>query len=105
MRPLVAAWKTERARMHGGAIVPVGGAPDGVAWTGFISAAADGKGGYALLFRELNVKAEYALDLSGLVTGATRATVLGGRGTARVEDGVLTVNVPEKLDFVWMKLE
>jgi alpha-galactosidase len=105
MRPLVAAWKIERARMHGGAIMPVGAAPDGVAWTGFVSAAADGKGGYALLFRELNARAEYALDLGGLVSGATRATVLGGRGTAKVSDGKLAANVPETLDFVWVKLE
>jgi alpha-galactosidase len=105
MKPLVAAWKAERSRMHGGATVPVGAAPDGVAWTGFATAAADGKGGYALLFRELNERAEFALDLAGLVPGATRATVLGGRGTARVSDGALTVNVPEKLDFVWVKLE
>jgi alpha-galactosidase len=105
MRPLVAAWKAERARLHGGAILPVGGAPDGVAWTGFVSAAADGKGGYALLFRELNAQPDYVLDFDGLVSGATRATVLGGRGTAKVSDGKLAVNVPARLDFVWVKLE
>jgi alpha-galactosidase len=111
MKPLVAAWKAERARMHGGAIIPVGAAPDGVAWTGFVSAAADGKGGYALLFRELNASAEFSLDVArasrpcSLVPNAASATVLGGRGTAKVADGALTVNVPEKLDFVWVKLE
>ena len=105
MRPLVAAWKAERARMHGGAIVPVGAAPDGVAWTGFVSAAADGRGGYALLFRELNASAGYALDLAGLVSGATRATIIGGRGTAKITDDRLAVNVPEALDFVWVKLD
>jgi alpha-galactosidase len=111
MRPLVAAWKRERARMHGGAIVPVGAAPDGVAWTGFVSAAADGKGGYALLFRELNASAEFTLDVARasrpcpLIPNANRATVLGSRGTARMADGILTVIVPEKLDFVWVKLE
>ena len=115
MRPLVSAWKAERSRMHGGAIVPVGSAPDGVAWTGFVSAAADGQGGYALLFRELNAKADFTLDLGSdvaraprpcsLVPGATRATVLGGRGTAKVDGHTLTVNVPDTLDFVWVKLE
>ncbi len=105
MRPLVAAWKAERARMHGGAIVPVGTAPDGVEWTGFVSAAADGRGGYALLFRELNAKADYTLDLTGLVAGAAHATVIGGRGTAKITGNTLLVNVPEKLDFVWVRLE
>lgn len=113
MRPLVATWKRERDRMHGGAIIPVGDAPDGVAWTGFVSVAADGKGGYALLFRELNSRKEYSLALSSDVArapcvpvpGVTRATVLGGRGVARIADGALTVTVPEKLDFIWVKLE
>jgi len=104
MRPLVVAWKAERARMHGGAILPVGTAPDGVAWTGFVSAAEDGKGGYALLFRELNAKADCSLDLSGLMEKVTRVTVLSGRGTAKVSDDTLTVNVREKLDFIWVKL-
>jgi len=105
IRPLVTAWKRERARMHGGAIMPVGSAPDGVAWTGFVSAAADGKGGYALLFRELNASAEFALNAGRPFPPVLRATVLGGRGTAKVADGTLTVSVPEKLDFVWVKLE
>jgi hypothetical protein len=112
MQRLVATWKHERARMHGGAIIPVGDAPDGAAWTGFVSAAADGKGGYALLFRELNAQAEYSLALSsdvspsgGLVPGTTRASVLGGRGSARVANATLIVNVPQKLDFIWVKLD
>ena len=111
MKPIVVAWKRERARMHGGSIVPVGAAPDGVAWTGFVSAAADGKGGYALLFRELNASAEFSLEVArasrpcSLIPNASRATVIGGRGTANVSEGVLAVAVPEKLDFVWIKLE
>jgi alpha-galactosidase len=115
MSRLVEVWKRERQRMHCGAIVPVGGAPDGVMWTGFVSAAADGKGGYALLFRESNPQAGYCVALSAdagatsppgvLVAGATRATVLGGRGTARLANGTLVVSVPEKLDFIWVKLE
>lgn len=105
MRQLVATWKKERARMHGGAILPVGAAPDGVAWTGFVSAAADSKGGYALLFRELNASADYTLNLAGLVNGASRATVIGGRGTAKLVGDALSVTVPEKLDFIWIKIE
>lgn len=104
MKPIVATWKNERARLHGGVILPVGSAPDGVAWTGFVSAAADGQGGYALLFRELNDSAEHTLDLP-LIANPTRATVLGGRGTARIANGQLTVNIPEKLDFLWVKVE
>lgn len=30
---------------------------------------------------------------------------IGGRGTAKVSDGAFVVSVPEKLDFVWVRLE
>jgi len=104
MKPLVATWKAERERMHGGSIVPIGFAPDGVAWTGFASAASDGKGGYVLLFRELNESADFSLDLS-MLGQSSRATVIGGRGTARMENGRLAVTVPDALDFIWVKIE
>ena len=107
MRPLVAVWKRERANLHGGVTVPVGDAPDGLAWTGFATLGADGASAYALLFRELNARADFALDLKDAFDGArfARAEVIGGRGTAALSSGTaLSVKVPEKLDFVWVKL-
>ena len=106
-KPLVRTWKRERARMHGGTIFPVGDEPDGYAWTGFVSRAADGKGGYALVFRELNVRPNFRLDLSPWMgdNGCRTAEVIGGRGTASLADGrFLDVDVPAKLDFLWVKV-
>ena len=105
MRPLVAIWRRERVRFHGGDIVPVGGRPDGVAWTGFVSADADGRGGYALLFRELNPEAEYEQDLSELLSGIRRASVLAGRGSAELDKEKLRVSIPAPLDYLWVRLE
>ena len=106
LAPLVKTWKAERARWHGGVIHPVASRPDGVAWTGFLSEAPDGKGGYVLLFRELNEKSACALDLAPwFATCPTAATVIGGRGTGRLEGSVLRVEIPEKLDFLWLKLD
>ena len=102
LAPFVATWKGHRARLHGGVTFPVAARPDGVSWTGFVVACADG-GGYALLFRELSDTAEFALDLSPYVT-ADAATVLSPRGAARLEGATLRVRVPEKLDFVWVEL-
>lgn len=85
---------------------PVAGRPDGVAWTGFVSEASDGKGGYALLFRELNENGRFILDLAPIF-GDRRLKVegvIGGRGEATLAGTALAVNVPEKLDFVWVKL-
>ena len=104
--PLVRRWKEERARWHGGVMHPVAGRPDGVAWTGFVSEASDGKGGYALLFRELNENGRFTLDLAPIF-GDRRLKVegvIGGRGEATLAGTALAVNVPEKLDFVWVKL-
>ena len=106
-QPLVAAWKRERAALHGGTIVPIGSEPDGYSWTGFASLAPDGASGQAVLFREANARATTTLDL-GEVFGGLGATplvkVLGGRGQAHCAKGVLTATVPAKLDFVWLKL-
>ena len=103
LKPLVATWKRERSRYHGGTIVPVGSCPDGVSWTGFVSVGAGGAG-YALLFRELAEDAVFSLALPDALARATSAQVIGGRGTAAIADGRLTVNVPNTLDFVWVKL-
>ena len=60
-----------------------------MAWTGFVSETADGTGGYALHFRELNEKADFALDLSSVFGAATfsDAAVIVGRGTFVVGRG------------------
>ena len=105
MKPLVAAWKRERANLHGGSTIPVGAKPDGFAWTGFVTEGADGRSAYALVFRELNDAADYRLNLDGLVSGAfARAEVIGGRGTAQLAGDELVLKVPAKLDFIWVKL-
>ena len=104
---LVNVWKRERDRWYGGVMHPVGGRPDGVAWTGFVSEAADGAGGYVLLFRELNPSADFTLDLSGIFGKGFRAeaTVMAGRGNASLADGLLKVSVPEKLDYIWVRCD
>ena len=103
-RPLVARWRRERDDIHSGYIYPVGSPPDGMVWTGFLAAAKDG-GGHALMFRELSPNATFALDLSPYrMQGCVRAEVIGGRGTATVTDGMLSVSVPDSLGFVWVKM-
>ena len=104
---LVARWKRERDRWYGGVLHPVGARPDGVAWTGFVSEAADGTGGYALLFRELNPSADFALDLASIFGEDfdVTAKVIAGRGSARTDGARLFVSVPEKLDYLWVRLD
>ena len=106
LAPIVKTWKAERERWHGGVIHPVGSRPDGVAWTGFVSEAADGVGGYALLFRELNASERFTLDLAPIFGDCPLNVegVIGGRGAAAIEGSCLTVSIPETLDFLWVKI-
>ena len=103
MKPLVARWKGERANLHGGDTHPVGACPDGLSWTGFLTRAADGDGGYALLFRELAESQSFELDVAPYFA-ARSCEVIGGRGEAAVRGGRLSVTVPAKLGYVWVRL-
>ncbi|MBQ6137424.1 MAG: hypothetical protein IJI73_08655 [Kiritimatiellae bacterium] len=56
-----------------------------------------------ILFRELNAKRDFSLDL-GPFGSASSAEVLSPCGHAAVKDGVLSVAVPDALDFVWARI-
>jgi alpha-galactosidase len=104
--PLVATWKRERARMHGGTILPIGGAPDGAAWTGLASVMPDRRGAHVLAFRELNAGAEWSCTIPLLDGAATpRPPCSAAAGRREMRDGRLTVRVPAPLDFVWVRLD
>lgn len=103
-RPLVAKWKRERATLHGCVTVPVGGKPDGEAWTGFVSVGDNG-GGYALIFREGNARGDWQLDLRDYFPSENvAASVISGNGTASVVDGHLKVIIPGRLGYLWLSL-
>ena len=107
MRPLIATWKRERTNLHTGWTHPVGARPDGISWTGFVTEGADGESLYVLLFRELNEKTNFTLDLSPHLPKEWHLgepTLLGGRGTSALDGTCLSVDIPDKLDFIWLKL-
>ena len=102
-RPLIARWKRERERLHDCLAVPVGAKPDGVSWTGFVSVGDDC--GYALIFRELNARSGWELDLRPYFQERNlAASVLGGGGTASIDGGILHVDIPARLGYVWLSL-
>ena len=103
LAPFVAKWKLHRDRLHAGVVHPVGAKPDGVSWTGFVVASADGSGD-VILFRELNGSDGYTLDLAPYFGSVSVAEVLSPRGEAGLFHGELAVVVPSPLDFVWVRL-
>ena len=82
----------------------VGAKPDGFSWTGFVTSASDGNGGYALLFRECSDEQSFSFDLSQYFS-ASRVALLSGGGSARLDKQTLVVEVPKKLGYLWLKID
>lgn len=102
--PLVAEWKKQRPALFSGTILPIGEAPDGASWTGFVSVAADRHSGYALIFHEASQSKEWNCALPMFTEGVYKVTTLGGTGSAALSAGALHVNIPEAKQFLWVKL-
>lgn len=102
--PLVAAWKKEREAIFSGHIIPIGAAPDGNAWTGFSSVSKDGKSARVVVFRELNLDSTWSTELPLLAPKDATVTVLGGKGSASFENGILTTTVPETLQYLFLRI-
>ena len=104
-QPLIRTWKKERDAWYGGQMYPVGSPPDGFAWTGFASIKKNRKSGYVLLFRELSNESSFSFSVGSLLSeGLNACEVIAGRGSASLVDGQLRVDIPEKLDFLWVKI-
>lgn len=101
--PLIRHWKEHRAAIHGGTILPIGNTPDGANWTGFVSLNAARTGGHALLLRELNPSPAWETAVPLLGDRSLACEVLGGEGTARLENGVLKAEIPGTLRYLWVK--
>ena len=100
--PLVQKWRAARARLFAGTIVPLGHAPDGFAWTGFVSLADDGQSCDLLAFRELNGAAQHAFAVPGFSAAACQIQVIAGQGRAQAASGELVVEIPESLGYLWV---
>ena len=103
--PLVKIWKQHRARYYAGSLIPIGGLPDGIVWTGFASVAQDQGGGYLLFFRELNDRAEMNFDLTPFFRPDLQASILAGRGSICQTNQHLQVKIPQPLDYLWLQLQ
>lgn len=111
--PLIALWKQHRQNFHAGHVVPIGDAPNGFAWTGFVSvrpdisaraeASSTGKPvAYTLIFRELTATASRRIPLPALlkIAASGEGAVLAGEGRVRVADGAVDVEIPTARGFV-----
>ncbi len=102
--PLVKIWKDCREEMFSGHIIPIGGAPDGIEYTGFFSAHKDRQCCYFLIFREMHEKDCFELDISELGHKLKRAEVLFGAGDVQINGNIIKVVVNKKLGFVFGRI-
>lgn len=104
--PLIAVWKQYRNRMATGTVLPIGEAPDGTSWTGFVSISSDSRTVYALLFRELNDRSGYSLILPTLNTkDKWHVETLAGDGSLTIlPRGRLAVTIPKPQNYVFARM-
>jgi alpha-galactosidase len=100
--PLVALRRHYREEIFGGTIIPIGDAPDGTRWTGFVSTGSEVA--HALIFREHNVQAYHSFDLAFEQRGTAEVRWLAGAGEGVLENGQLHITVPQPHNFVWLRL-
>jgi alpha-galactosidase len=113
-RPLIAIWKTHRESFQNGAVFPIGQAPNGFSWTGFVSLAdaRENRGDtdshrivYALVFRELTPGdgAMISLPIATNLPDGAVAETLAGEGCVMVENGKLRVHIPSAQRFLFVR--
>ncbi|RRJ96153.1 hypothetical protein Ga0100231_019670 [Opitutaceae bacterium TAV4] len=122
--PLIAVWKEHREAFHHGQVLPVGAAPNGFSWTGFVSwcdgsALSQGDGGdwlYALVFRELAPAGEARIALPATLPAwetVAAPETLAGQGSAELAGAdqdearcgrrTLVVRIADKQRFVLVR--
>jgi hypothetical protein len=97
IRPLITAFKRERAEMYKGYVFPIGRKPDNAQWTGFQNHNPDTGNGYLTIFRELNskdasgtlalhfLKPGAKVQLTDVLSGKTRTATLNQKSEATFE--------------------
>jgi hypothetical protein len=100
---LAAIWKQHRDAIYSGHTIPIGEAPTGASWTGFLAGDPDGPA-YALIFREKNERNEATILTSFLRKSKYTVERLAGDGTIEVVDGVLHTRIEQPLRFCFARL-
>jgi alpha-galactosidase len=103
--PLIHTWKQEREAIFSGDIIPIGKRPDGVVWTGFASIAKDRKSAHLVVFRELNEAEEWTTRIPLFEADEAHVTLLGGDGEAEFDDGELEVEIDQKLQYLFLRVD
>ena len=105
LTPLIRTWKQERVNMQSGRIFPIGNAPDGVVWSGFVSISPGSKNSYLLVFRERNSSGDWSAQIPRLPGEKYGLELLAGQGSASYSNGKIEVRIPQQLGFAWFRMQ
>ena len=100
---LVRIWKTHRAALFSGSMIPIGKQPDGFSVTGFLSLSEARDGGYVLIFRELYPEEQMTLVLPDIGLGECQWDVLAPGGAIHSRGDTLSVQIPDLLGFLFAR--
>jgi len=103
--PLVKVWKQHRESIFHGHIIPIGEAPDGVAWTGLTSLSKDRKKAYGVVFRELNDSATWESAIPDFDLNSKNVTILSGDGSAEITEDGVKFELSKKLGYLFFLIE
>ncbi|MFP4028133.1 MAG: hypothetical protein ACLFWL_10105 [Candidatus Brocadiia bacterium] len=101
--PLVEIWKSQREQIFGGTVVPIGGAPDGVSYTGFVSLDDAGKEGLGLIFREANEESRAVLNVPDVASRECACEMLAGGGECVWEDGRIIAEIADEFKYTFFR--
>lgn len=104
MSKLVKTWKAQRNELFSDTILPVGEAPDGTNWSGFAAFNAAHNAGYLLYFRGVNSPAAWKEKLDVFGKGRGRVQILSGTGTATLDGGEVSLQIPQAPGYLWVKV-
>lgn len=102
---LASIWRQHRPAWHAGTTWPIGDAPDGASWTGFLSLAPDERSGYLLAFRELHPSDTCRFALPPQSYGDWQVEILAGEGEVDVAGGAAQAVLRAPRSFVWARIE
>ncbi len=104
MGKLVRIWKEQRNELFADTILPVGEAPDGTNWSGFAAFNAARNAGYLLYFRGVNSPAVWKERLNVFGPGRGQIRVLSGTGSASLDGGEVSLQIPQAPGYLWVKV-
>ena len=99
---MVSKYKTIAPKMHQGVILPIGNAPDGYSWTGFISIT-EGKEHYVAVYREQSRSNTFVFELPVRVNAAS--PLLGNDVKLVLRDRQFEVSFDTPWQFALIKIK